>query len=655
MDGGPPGLPPISHILRDGARHAHLPARVPHQAGGEPRAVPLTPRVAAGGPTDSSTRSPPLVAHGSACVPMLFPSGRSTPRPLVKAGHHCDQLAMAASATSAGTRGAALDDQFLGMPSVGALFYNMGGSADGGSVGGDDADRFEIGTSNTFGDRNVGSDPGRSDAWSCSSPVEGSAIPLFSHTSASSSEVAPRHKRRRRTGPNHNGPQTRTDKKIKHQTAAASAAMARANAARARLDDGKEAGRFKADVRLLLVKEWTAFVQKQLGKEGTNLQLSVKNAATYIQKRTATKAGVPHMLTAIQGVFDQVRKYMQVCQNASPTRAGTSDMEDVHEVRDEDKAKAWRMSKKDMAELFNMGEYLLSMTGVTQKTAVVNLGSSGDPDNSVDSSQSTTSGGRSSSSSKCSNSTVGVLPPHLQPSIQPSSLSGALVLSLARSTLSTNPGQPPARRVGASGRSARAVSKADGGGDPHIQQLVSLVDNNRVKDQEQASVALAAVQMQADAAARLDAAAAAQVAKTAAAAARRDAAAAAEAQMRHEKDMKRLKHELAKEKNVVAAVQLKLCADRFRETKDPGVLDLMMGVGRSVSVSGQGMERGTAGTANGSGTPTIAGVVIGGSTSAGTASGGTASGGGSPTIGGGSDRATGQSEHGGDADGVNVA
>jgi len=228
---------------------------------------------------------------------------------------------MAASATSAGTRGAALDDQFLGMPSVGALFYNMGGSADGGSVGGDDADRFEIGTSNTFGDRNVGSDPGRSDAWRCSSPVEGSAIPLFSHTSASSSEVAPRHKRRRRTGPNHNGPQTRTDKKNKHQTAAASAAMARANAARARQDDGKEAGRFKADVRLLLVKEWTAFVQKQLGKEGTNLQLSVKNAATYIQKRTATKAGVPHMLTAIQGVFDPVRRYMQVCQNASPTGA----------------------------------------------------------------------------------------------------------------------------------------------------------------------------------------------------------------------------------------------------------------------------------------------------------------------------------------------
>ena len=168
-------------------------------------------------------------------------------------------------------------------------------------------------------------------------------------------------------------------------------------------------------------------------------------------------------------------------------------------------------------------------------------------------------------------------------------------------------------------------------------------------------MALVAVQMQVDAAARRDAAAAAEVAKTAEAAARRDAAAAAEARRQHEKEMMRLKHELAKEKNVVAAVQLKLCADRFRETKDPGVLDLMMGVGRSVSVLGQGMERGTAGTANGSGTPTIAGVVIGGSTSAGTASGGTAIGGGCPTSGGGSDRATGHSEHGGDADGVNVA
>jgi len=73
-------------------------------------------------------------------------------------------------------------------------------------------------------------------------------------------------------------------------------------------------------------------------------------------------------------------------------------MEDVYEVMDEDKAKAWRMSKKDMAGLVKMGEYLLLMTGVTQKTAVVNFGSAGDPDNSVDSSQSTTSGGGTASS-----------------------------------------------------------------------------------------------------------------------------------------------------------------------------------------------------------------------------------------------------------------
>ena len=100
--------------------------------------------------------------------------------------------------------------------------------------------------------------------------------------------------------------------------------------------------------------------------------------------------------------------------------------------------------------------------------------------------------------------------------------------------------------MGASGRSARAVSKADGGGDPLIQQLVSLVDNNQGKDQEKASVAFVAVRMQADSAARRDAAAAAEVVKTAEAAARPDAAAAAEAQRQHEKDMIRLMHELAK-------------------------------------------------------------------------------------------------------------
>ena len=241
-----------------------------------------------------------------------------------------------------------------------------------------------------------------------------------------------------------------------------------------------------------------------------------------------------------------MRKYMQVRQKACPTGAGTSDMEDVYEVMDEDKAKAWRMSKKDMAKLVKMGEYLLSMTGVTQKTSVVNLGSAGDPDNSVDSSQSTTIGGGTASSSKSSNFTVGVQPPHLRPSIPPSSRNGAFSRSLARSTPQTNPGQPPARRVGASGRSARAVSKADGGGDPLIQQLVSLVDNNQGKDQEKASVAFVAVRMQADSAARRDAAAAAEVVKTAEAAARPDAAAAAEAQRQHEKDMIRLMHELAK-------------------------------------------------------------------------------------------------------------
>ena len=246
--------------------------------------------------------------------------------------------------------------------------------------------------------------------------------------------MAARHKRRRRTGPNHNGRRTRTDEKNKRKTAAASAAVARAKPARATQDDGKEACRFKAEVRLFLVKEWTAFVKKQLGKEGTNLQLSVKNSETYIQKRTANKAVVPHKLTAIQGVLDQMRKHMQVRQKACPTGAGTSDMEDVYEVMDEDKAKAWRMSKKDMAKLVKMGEYLLSMTGVTQETSVVNLGSAGDPDNSFHSSQSTTIGGGTASSSKSSNFTVGVQPPHLRPSIPPSSRNGAFSRSFARST-----------------------------------------------------------------------------------------------------------------------------------------------------------------------------------------------------------------------------
>ena len=80
---------------------------------------------------------------------MLFPRGRLTPRPLVAAGHHCDQLAMAASATSAATSGAALNVPFRGVPSGGALLYRMVGSADGGSVDWDGADRFEIGSSNT--------------------------------------------------------------------------------------------------------------------------------------------------------------------------------------------------------------------------------------------------------------------------------------------------------------------------------------------------------------------------------------------------------------------------------------------------------------------------------------------------------------------------
>jgi len=119
--------------------------------------------------------------------------------------------------------------------------------------------------------------------------------------------------------------------------------------------------------------------------------------------------------------------------------------------------------------------------------------------------------------------------------------------------------------------------------------------------------------------------------------------------------MIRLKHELAKESNAVASVQLKLCADLFRQPKGPAVLDLMMRVGRSVSDSGQGMALGTAGAAKGSGRPKSAGVVRGGTASAGTVSAGPARRGGCPTSGGDGDLATGQSADGGDGDGVNAA
>jgi len=76
-------------------------------------------------------------------------------------------------------------------------------------------------------------------------------------------------------------------------------------------DDGKDGGRFKVDVRLFLIQEWVAYVRKQLGREGVSLRLSTKNAATYNQKGNVNKTGVPHKLSAITGILDQMRKYMQ--------------------------------------------------------------------------------------------------------------------------------------------------------------------------------------------------------------------------------------------------------------------------------------------------------------------------------------------------------
>jgi len=59
-----------------------------------------------------------------------------------RAGHHRDQLAMAANATSAAATGAALNDPLRNIPSGGEVLYRMGGSTDGPSVGGDVAEPF---------------------------------------------------------------------------------------------------------------------------------------------------------------------------------------------------------------------------------------------------------------------------------------------------------------------------------------------------------------------------------------------------------------------------------------------------------------------------------------------------------------------------------
>jgi len=305
-------------------------------------------------------------------------------------------------------------------------------------------------------------------------------------------------------------------------------------------DDGKDGGRFTAFVRLFLVQRWAAFVRKQLSREGVNLQLSVKTAAKYIQLRHAKKNGIPHKIQAIQGVLDQVLKFMQARQDAEPTGSGTVDVDELRSRMDDEKARAWRMTDDDMASLVETGEYRLSVTRLTKKTPVVTVGSARDSDKSDSSDQVDESGTSSATSSDTDDSHVGVLPSRVKPTVPPTARWGSSVTktvarsspgttaSAARSSRGASAGQDnpvvatASGRRGtsghaASGRSSRAPpgGSADGAGDPFIKQLVSMVDAAPDKEREQLSVALAAVQMQAHAAARRDDAAATDAVKKA--------------------------------------------------------------------------------------------------------------------------------------------
>lgn len=408
---------------------------------------------------------------------------------------------------------------------------------------------------------------------------------------------------------------------------------ARSNATTA-ADDGKDGGRFKADVRVFLIQEWMAYVRKRLGREGVNLRLSTKNAATYIQKGTVNKTGIPHKLSAIKGVLDQVRKYMQARQDASPTGSGTSDVEEVQSRIDDEKAKAWRMNDDEMSELVDMGKYLLSMTGRTKKTVVVTLWSVPDPNNSdttsqVDDSSATNSGLTTSASDDCNGEgelprrVRARLPPYARRGLGDSRTPSAAHPSPATPSAAQPPpgGDPTARSPpssstgpaipapvsasrlrAASGRSSRASTQGGGdcGGDPFLQQLVSLVDKSPGPEREEKSVAVLAVQMQADAAERRDAASAADAAKKAEAAARVDTATAAEAARRHEKDVLRLQLGLEKQRNAVVVEQLRVCSALYKETQDPAVLAVLKGVGvkaPSVRISAVRSSAGTSGAA----------------------------------------------------------
>jgi len=168
---------------------------------------------------------------------------------------------------------------------------------------------------------------------------------------------------------------------------------------------------------------------------------------------------------------------------------------------------------------------------------------------------------------------------------------------------------------------------------------VSLVDKSLGQVREEKSVAILAVQMQADAAERRDSDSAADAAKKAEAAARLDAATAAEVARRHEKDVLRLQLELQKQQNAVVVQQLRLCSTLYKETQDPAVLAVLKGVGvtaPSVRPSAVRSLAGTAGAACGAGAAvdngwegaSVEGVVVSGERAAASGNRDTTSGGG---------------------------
>jgi len=327
------------------------------------------------------------------------------------------------------------------------------------------------------------------------------------------------------------------------------------------------------------------------------------------------------------------------------------------------------MTDDDMASLVETGEYLLSVTCVTKKTPVVTVGSSRDPDQSDSSDKVDESSTSSETSTDPDDSHVGVLPPRVRPTVPPTARRGSsgtttvarsspgTTASAACSSRGASAGQDnsvvatAAGRRGTSGRaesgrSSRAPpgGSADGAEDPFIQQVVSMVDAAPDKEREQLSVALAALQMQADAAARRDYVAATNAVKKAEALARRDAATAAAAACQHEKEVLRMQVELEKERYAVMVAQLQMRGQLFKETKDPAVLDVMKSVGEASMAASHRAARGSAvesGAASG-----VGGMASGRGGGAESAGGGAECAGGGVSVGGDAASACGDAAYG---------